>query len=206
MSNPVKSTCKLCRREGVSLCGRENCAFKKRGYPPGVHGPKFVKRKPRLSSYGIQLREKQKAKRLYNIQERQFRRYFEIANRSQANTAERLVQLLETRLDNTIYRLGFAKTRRQARQMVSHGFVQVNEHTVDIPSYQVKVGEIITIKPNKQDSALVKDLAERLAKVETPKWLHVDAKTVTGKVTGAPEGEDLRQVFDPTLTVEFYSR
>ncbi|MBU0646600.1 30S ribosomal protein S4 [Patescibacteria group bacterium] len=206
MSIPVKSTCKHCRREGVSLCGRENCAFKKRGYPPGVHGPKNIKRKPRLSSYGLQLREKQKAKRLYNIQEKQFRRYFEMANRSQANTAERLVQLLETRLDNTVHRLGIAKTRRQARQMVSHGFIQINGKTVDIPSYQVSIGEVITIKPNKQGSVLIKNLTERLAKVETPKWLHLDASTITGKVTGKPEGEDLRQVFDPTLTVEFYSR
>ena len=206
MSNPVKSTCKLCRREGVSLCGRENCAFKKRGYLPGVHGPKSIKRKPRLSSYGIQLREKQKTKRLYNLSEKQFRRYFEKANNSPFNTAEYLVQLLETRLDNTIYRLGFAKTRRQARQMVSHRFIQINGQTVDIPSYKVSIGEEITIKTNKEKTVLVTELIKRLAKVETPKWLNLDPKTVTGKITSQPEGEDLRQIFDPTLTVEFYSR
>jgi len=206
MSNPSQNTCKICRREGVSLCGRDNCALKRRPFPPGVHGPKFLKRKPRLSSYGIQLREKQKGKRLYNVMERQFRRYFEMATKTRGNTAERLVQLLELRLDNTVYRLGFAKTRRQARQMVSHGFIQVDGARVDIPSYQVSIGEELTIKPNKANSALVKDLSERLMKHDAPKWLSVDAKAVSGKVVSLPEGEDLRQVFDPTLTVEFYSR
>src|SRR3990167_5315518 len=140
MGVSLKTTCKLCRREGVSLCGRENCAFKRRPFPPGAHGPDQSKRKPRLSSYGTQLREKQKAKRLYNVLERQFRKYFEAASRKKGNTATYLVQLLETRLDNVVYRLGFALTRRQARQMVSHGFMTVNGENVNIPSYQVRPG------------------------------------------------------------------
>lgn len=206
MSNPVKATCKYCRREGVSLCGRENCAFKRRSYPPGVHGPKAIRRKPRLSSFGLQLREKQKAKRLYNIMEKQFRNSFEAAEKAKGNTSEILVQYLEQRLDNVIYRLGFAKTRRQARQMVSHGFITINGSRVDIPSYKVRVGEVIGIVEKKQATALVNTNKEALAKHETPQWLSLDASTLSGKVTGIPEGEDLRSVFDPTLIVEFYSR
>lgn len=202
----MKITCKLCRREGVTLCGRENCAFKRRAYPPGVHGPKQARRRPRLSSFGIQLREKQKAKRLYNVMERQFRRYFEEASRGKKNTAEELIRLLELRLDNVIYRLGFAKTRRQARQMVGHGFFEVNGHSVDIPSYRVRVGDVITVKANKAESPLVTEAVERLKKQELPAWLSLDSGAPSGKVTGEPEGEDLRQIFDPTLIVEFYSR
>jgi small subunit ribosomal protein S4 len=199
-------TCKICRREGVSLCGRDNCALKKRAYPPGAHGPKQARRRPRLSSYGIQLREKQKAKRLYNIVEKQFRRYFDEAARKKGDTSEVLVQLLESRLDNVVYRLGFAKTRRQARQIVSHGLVVVNEKRVDIPSFRVSVGDIIGIKESKKEKGVIKENSEGLAKVETPKWLSLDAAVMSGKVTSVPEGEDLRQVFDPTLIVEFYSR
>lgn len=202
----LKITCKMCRREGVSLCGRETCAFKKRSYPPGVHGPKQIRRRSRLSSYGQQLREKQKAKRLYNVMERQFRRYFEEASRKTGNTADILVQLLELRLDNVVNRLGFAKTRRQARQMISHGFIEVNGKRVDIPSYRVRVGDVITIKEAKREKTLAKQIPELAAASETPKWLTSDAASMSGKITSIPEGEDLRSVFDPTLIVEFYSR
>ncbi len=206
MGVSLKSTCKLCRREGVSLCGRENCAVKRRPFPPGVHGPAQMKRRPRLSSYGTQLREKQKAKRLYNIMERQFRRYFENASKKKGNTATYLIQLLETRLDNVVYRLGLALTRRQARQMVSHGFFTVNGKPVNIPSYQTHPGDIVAVKESKRAKGLLGNIQERLAKVEAPKWLSLEAVNLTGKVTALPEGEDLRQVFDPTLIVEFYSR
>lgn len=206
MSSKTKITCKVCRREGVSLCGRENCAAKKRNYPPGVHGPKQMRRRPRLSSYGLQLREKQKAKRYFNVLENQFRRYFEEASRKKGNTAEVLIQLLEVRLDNVIYRLGFAKTRRQARQMISHGFFLVNGKKVNIPSFRVKIGDEITVKENKTGKEIMKTVSETLQKHETPRWLSLDAKNKTGKVTTLPEGEDLNQVFDPTLIVEFYSR
>ena len=206
MGISLNSSCKLCRREGVSLCGKEKCAFKRRPFPPGVHGPQYAKRKPRLSSYGLQLREKQKAKRLYNIMERQFVKYVSDALRKKGNTATYLVQLLETRLDNVVYRLGFASTRRQARQMVSHGFFMVNDAFVNIPSYQVRPGDAIKIKATKSAKGLVKNLSERLSKQQTPAWLSLDASAMSGKVTSIPEGEDLRQVFDPTLIVEFYSR
>jgi len=196
----------MCRREGVSLCGKEKCALKRRNAPPGVHGPTQAMRKPRQSSYGIQLREKQKAKRLYNIMERQFRRYFEAASQKKGNTAEFLIQTLERRLDNTVYRLGFAKTRRQARQMVSHGFISVNGECVDIASYSVRAGEIVGIKESKKTKGLLNGLQERLQKMEAPRWLSLDAGKLQGKVTSLPEGEDLKTVFDPTLIVEFYSR
>ncbi len=206
MGVSLNTTCKMCRREGVSLCGRAKCAFTRRGYPPGVHGPAQARRKPRLSSYGIQLREKQKAKRLYNVMERQFRKYYEQASRRTGNTATYLVQLLELRLDNVVYRLGLAATRRQARQIVGHGFITVNGRVVDIPSAQVSVGDVVSVKETKRQKGIVSQMTERLAKAEAPKWLNLDAAAMSGKVTSVPEGEDLRQVFDPTLIVEFYSR
>lgn len=196
----------MCRREGVSLCGKEKCALKRRPNPPGVHGPAQGLRKPRVSSYGIQLREKQKAKRLYNVMERQFRRYFEAASQKKGNTADFLVQMLERRLDNVVYRLGFAKTRRQARQMVGHGFITVNGKTVDIPSYTVRVGERIGIQETKKAKGLLSGMQERLQKTEAPRWMTVDSAALAGKVTSLPEGGDLKSVFDPTLIVEFYSR
>ena len=203
MGRTLKPTCKMCRREGVSLCGRERCAVKRRSYAPGVHGPG---RRPRLTAYGIQLREKQKAKRFYNVMEKQFRNYFTKATGSKENTGEVLVRLLEERLDNVIYRLGFAKTRRQARQMVNHGFFLINGKKVDIPSYRVNVGEEITIRENKQNKRLFEGINERLIKHQTPGWLHLDAAAQTGKITSHPEGDDLKQIFDPKLIVEFYSR
>lgn len=206
MGKTLKTTCKMCRREGVSLCGKEKCAFKRRGFPPGVHGPAQSLRRPRLSSYGLQLREKQKAKRLYLIMETQFRNYFEEAKSKRGNTAEFLVQLLEKRLDNVVYRLGLAKTRRQARQMVGHGFVTVNGKPVNIPSYRVRTGEVVAIKENKKQKGLVQGLSERLGKSDVPAWLNLNASDLSGKVSGEPKGDDLRSVFDPTMIVEFYSR
>jgi len=203
MGRTMKPTCKMCRREGVSLCGREKCAVKRRSFTPGQHGPG---RRPRLTAYGQQLREKQKAKRLYNVMEKQFSNYFAKANSMKGNTGEILVRMLETRLDNVVYRLGFAKTRRQARQMVGHALLEVNGVKVDIPSYQVKTGDEITIRANKVDKKVFEGLKERLAKQEAPSWLHMDAGSLKGKVTSLPDGEDLKQVFDTKLIVEFYSR
>lgn len=204
MGKTLKTTCKMCRREGVSLCGREKCALKRRSFPPGVHGP--TKKNSRLSGYGLQLREKQKAKRLYNIMEKQFRRYFEAARRKSGNTSEHLVSILELRLDNVVYRLGFAKTRRQARQMVNHGFFSVNGKPVNIPSFSVKIGDEMAIKVNKQNKKNIENIREQLSRAETPKWLHVVSADLKGKVVSFPEGEDLQTVFDPTLIVELYSR
>jgi small subunit ribosomal protein S4 len=159
-----------------------------------------------MSSYGMQLREKQKAKRLFNVMEKQFRRYFEIALKKKGNTGENLITILEERLDNIVYRLGFASTRRQARQMVNHGFICVNSNVVDIPSYNVRVGDLISIKESKKESRLIKEMDESRLKHEPPKWLHSEPEKITGKLLSHPEGEDLKQVFDPTMIVELYSR
>ncbi len=203
MGKYLGPTCKLCRREGVSLCGKAKCAVKRRNFPPGVHGNKG---KPRLSGYGVQLREKQKAKRLYNILEKQFRNYFEKAINQKGDTSESLVKLLETRLDNVIYRLGLATTRRQARQMVNHGFFLINGKKVNIPSYQIKIGDVITIKQNKTEKKIFESIKASKEKVEMPSWLDFDAKAQEGKVLTMPSGDELKQIFDPKLIVEFYSR
>lgn len=195
----------MCRREGVSLCGKEKCALKRRPTPPGVHGQ--TSQRARLSTYGKQLREKQKAKRLYLIMEKQFRKYFEHATKMKGDTGLLLTQLLEQRLDNVVYRLGMAKTRRQARQMVGHGFIDVNGKKVDIPSYQVRTGEVISIRESKRGKGLVTlGMNESMQKQQPSAWLSVDAAAFSGKITGTPEGEDLKSVFDPKLIVEFYSR
>jgi len=195
---------KMSRREGVALDDNPKNAVRRRPYAPGAHGN--TKRHNRMSGYGIQLREKQKAKRLYGVMERQFRNYFEKAASKQGNTGEQLTSFLEMRLDNVVYRLGFAKSRRMSRQMVNHGFFEVNGAKVDIPSYQVSPGEVITIRSNKQTKPIFVALDENLKKHTTTSWLHIDPATRTGKVTSVPEGEDLKQIFDPTLIVEFYSR
>lgn len=204
MGKTLKTTCKMCRREGVSLCGKEKCAVKRRPTTPGVHGP--TSQRARLSTYGLQLREKQKAKRLYLIMERQFRKYFEQASKMKGDTGALLVRTLEMRLDNVLYRLGFAKTRRQARQMVGHGFVDVNARKVDIPSFAVRIGDIIQIRETKKKKGLIQGMTENVQKATIPAWLTVDASALSGKVTATPEGEDLKSVFDPKLIVEFYSR
>lgn len=195
---------KRSRRLGVIL-GKEKHA-RRRSYPPGIHGPKHARGRVRLSSYGEQLQEKQKAKALFGILERQLRRYFEKSSRKKGNTAEAFVQALETRLDNVVYRLGFAKTRPQARQMVCHGFIQVNRKKVDIPSFAVSIGDEIMIKSSKISKGIVKQIPEVMLSSKTPSWLSRDEKELHGKMTSMPEREDLDQVFDPTLIVEFYSR
>lgn len=204
MARNHSSIAKRSRRLGIIL-GKEKCV-RRRSYPPGVHGPKQAMSRGRMSAYGEQLREKQKAKAFYGILEKQFRRYFQNAAKTRGNTAEMLVKLLETRLDNTIYRLGWAKTRRQARQMVSHGFVTVNSKKVDIPSYQVSIGDEISIKESKLQKGNIKNIPESLKLNTRPQWLACDEKIFKGKVLSVPEGTDLEQGFDPTLIVEFYSR
>ena len=159
-----------------------------------------------MSAYGEQLREKQKAKALYGVLEKQFRRYFGKASKTRGNTAETLVKILETRLDNVVYRLGWAKTRRQARQMVNHGFVTVNGKKVDVASYEVKIGEEVSIKESKLEKGIIKGIPEAMKVGTLPKWLARDDKTLKGKMIALPEGDDLEQGFDATLIVEFYSR
>jgi len=193
----------MCRREGVSLCGREKCAFKRRPYPPGAHGPTT---RTRVTEYGRQLREKQKAKRFYGVSERQFRNYFEKAITQKGETGENLVRLLETRLDNAVYRAGLAKSRAAARQVVSHAHVDVNGQKVDIPSFHVKAGDVIRVRENKRNKSLWKAIEESLKNFEAPSWIVVDSKSLEAKVTSTPVDKDLQQPFDSTLIVEFYSR
>lgn len=195
---------KRSRRLGIIL-GKAKWV-QRREYPPGMHGPKQAHRRPRLSSYGIQLLEKQKAKAIYGVMERQLRGYFEKAAVKEGNTAEIFVQLLERRLDNAVFRMGLAKTRRQARQMVGHGFIQVNGKKSTVPSFEVSVGDELTVKESKKGKKLMEELALHMTTAERSKWLSIDPSGFTAKVTSLPEGEDLQQVFDPTLIVEFYSR
>ncbi len=196
---------KLSRREGVALSTSASVlkVMQRRPYVPGQHG-KAGGFAPKLSVYGQQLREKQKAKRLYGIMERQFRNYFTKAASMSGNTGEHLARLLETRLDNAVYRLGFSKTRPQARQMVSHAMFMVNGVKVNIPSYQVKVGDIIEVRTNKKEKKLFSDLSDRLKTHSTASWLHRE-DDMRGKIVNLPQGEDLKEAYDPKLIVEFYS-
>lgn len=201
--------CKKCRREGEKLflkgekCLSAKCTILRRNYRPGAHGPKG---KTRMTGYGIQLREKQKAKHLYSINETQFRNYFKKAINKKGDTGEILVAMLEMRLDNVIYRLGLAKSRKQARQLVNHAHFLVNGKKVNIPSYQTKIGEVVEIREKSKNSQIIKNVLPALAKHKTPSWLTLDPKTGAGKIVGAPKNEDLKQNFDPKLIVEFYSK
>jgi small subunit ribosomal protein S4 len=199
----LKLTCKMCRREGVSLCGRDKCALKRRPFPPGVHGA--TARPARQTEYGKQLREKQKAKRIYGVSERQFRNYFEKALKMRGDSGENLVRLLETRLDNTVFRAGLAKSRPAARQAVSHAHIEVDGQRVNVPSYQVRPGEIIRVREIKRGKGSWKTLADA-PKVEAPSWVAPSLKDLEAKVTSLPAGEELKQLFSPKLIIEFYSR
>lgn len=205
----LDSKCKKCRRAGEKLflkgerCNTAKCAIVKRNYPPGAHG---VKGAPRLSEYGRQLKEKQKAKRIYGIVEKQCRKYYVKAIGKKGNTGELFSRFLEKRFDNVIFRLGLASSRTQARQMVSHGFFKVNDKKVNIPSYEVKNGDIISIKKEKVSRKPFEKLDEKLKSKELPSWLSLDLAEMKGKVISDPRGDDLKMQFDPTLIVEFYSR
>ncbi len=186
-------THRLCRREGVPLCGRDNCPVKTRLSAPGQHGA-FRRR---LSDFALQLREKQKAKRIYGVRERQFRRYFKEALRSRQRTGEVLLQLLERRLDNVVYRSGFARTRPQARQMVSHGLVKLNGRNVTIPSLLVAFGDKITLA--KKDAILYDEVIR-------PTWIKVKKEERSAQIVSIPTEEDLGAVIDVSLIVDSYSR
>ena len=199
---------KMSRREGVALSTSDKVTklMQRRAYSPGQHGNPAGRRRTRLSVYGMQLREKQKAKRLYGVMEKQFRNYFEKASRMPGDTTENLPQLLELRLDNAVYRLGLAKTRPQARQMVSHALFTVNGVKVNVASYKVRVDDVIAIRENKRKKGVFADLDDRLKNHTVPAWLHLDPATHEGKIVSLPVGEDLKEVYDPKLIVEFYSR
>ncbi|MCD6540597.1 30S ribosomal protein S4 [Candidatus Bipolaricaulota bacterium] len=199
--------CRLCRREGTKLflkgdrCYSDKCAMNRRPFPPGQHG-RFRRR---LTGYAIRLREKQKLKRIYGIREEQFRRYIEEAQKVKGRTGTALLRILEERLDNVVYRAGFASSRAQARQLVSHGHFLVNGRVADIPSYRVEPGDVIEVKPQSKDKLreLIKGTAE---KRNLPSWLSRDLENLRIQVNSEPAEEDLDKSIDTNLIVEFYSR
>ena len=192
----------MCRRVGEPLCGSPKCPALKRPYPPGQHGPNLRQRK--LSEYGLRLLEKQKARHIYGLLERQFRRYFERASKSRGKTGEALLQLLETRLDSLVYRMGLARSMRQARQLVSHGHFTVNGRKVNIPSYQVKPGDVIAVRENSRSLQVIRENAEP-ANPNLP-YLDVDTQKLKAKLLRLPERDEIPVNIDETLIVEFYSR
>jgi small subunit ribosomal protein S4 len=205
----TEPVCRLCRREGQKLflkgdrCYTNKCAIDRRSYAPGMHGQSRGK-KP--TEFGIQLREKQKARRIYGVLEKQFRGYFDKAARQKGMTGENLLRILERRLDNVVYRLGFAASRPEARQFVTHGHITVNGKRVDIASYQVKVGEVISIKEKSRELNRVKEMIERLRDRSVPAWLSLDVENVTGTVIQLPSREDVQIPIEEHLIVEKYSR
>jgi len=198
----------MCRREGQKLflkgdrCLSEKCSFNRRSYAPGQHG----QARKKLSDYGLQLREKQKLRRIYGILEAQFARYFALAERKKGITGENLLQLLETRLDNVIYRLRLASSRREARQLVRHGFFRVNGRKVNIPSYQLKPGDVITLKETATNSPLIKSILEANNGQNIPEWLELDTNSWTGRVLAIPSREQIDVPVQEHLIVELYSR
>ena len=203
------SVCRLCRRERMKLylkgdrCHSDKCAVTRREYPPGQHGQS---RRTKHSDYGIQLREKQKAKRIYGVLERQFRNYFEKADKARGVTGENLLQYLERRLDNMVFRLGYASSRVQARQLVRHGHIQVNGRKVNIPSFLTKVGDEIGIKPSSQKLQIIKDSVETIVRSGIPAWLELDSDSYKGTVKAIPTREDLGGMIQDHLIVELYSK
>lgn len=199
----IKTTCKKCRRLGVSLCGKAQCALTKRPTPPGQHGKAFRRGG---SEFGQQLAEKQKVKYTYGLRERQFRKYFDAASKSKGMTSLMLARLLETRLDNVVFRLGFASSRSQAHQMAGHGHFTVNGRRVNVPSFMVKPGDRIVIRQGSAAKKLFADAKTFVKKHETPVWLELDKETLVATMKRQPEAEELVLPFNMQLITEFYSR
>ncbi|MFA6548261.1 MAG: 30S ribosomal protein S4 [Candidatus Magasanikbacteria bacterium] len=202
MARQIGPKHKLCRKYGEKLCDSVKCPLTKRPYPPGQHGPS--KKRPKISGYGKQLLEKQKVKRIYGILERQFSNYVAEASKKVGDTSKILLNYLESRLDNVTYRAGLAPSRAAARQMVNHGHLTVNGEKVDIPSYRVKVGQVVAASPIAKNKKLFEGISEKLQKVEAPSWLGVDSKTASVKILNAPTVENPN--FNPKAIIEFYSR
>jgi small subunit ribosomal protein S4 len=203
------AVCRLCRREGMKLflkgtkCFSDKCAIEKRNFAPGQHGKD---RKAKIVGYGLQLREKQKAKRIYFTQEGQFRNYFEKAARTKGVTGEMLLQQLERRLDSVVLRMGFGISRRQARQLVRHGHVAVNGRKVDIPSYQVAVGEEISIRESSRKLPILEQSKEFASHQNAPNWIEIDRDNFKGRITALPKREDIQLPVNEQLIVELYSK
>ena len=208
MSRYKDAQCRVCRREGCKLflkgerCYSDKCSVSRRNYAPGEHGQKRAK----LSEYGTQLREKQKTKSYYGVGEKQFRRYFEMASNKRGVTGENLLQLLESRLDNVVYRLGFGTSRAEARQLVTHAQFDVNGKKVNIPSYLVKPGDVISVRENKQDNATIKVNVEANSTRPVPAWLEKDNEKMSGKVIRLASREDIDIELEEHLIVELYSK
>jgi small subunit ribosomal protein S4 len=204
----TKSVCRLCRRENLKLflkgerCYTEKCAIDRRTYPPGQHG----QNRRKFSDYGAQLREKQKVKRLYGILENQFRNIFKEADRKKGITGEILLSLLERRLDNTVYRLGFANSRNEARQLVRHNHFLVNQRKVNIPSYLVKPGDIILLREKSKKVVRVLEALEGVARRGVPQWLELDKEQLKGNVKALPTREEITLPIQEKLIVELYSK
>jgi len=209
MARYINGVCRLCRRQGEKLflkgprCSTQKCSISKRSYAPGQHGSKS---KRKLSNYGLQLREKQKVKRMYGVLERQFRRYFKIASKTKGVTGKVLLQLLERRLDNVIFRLGVGVSRSQARQIVRHNFVYVNSIRVNIPSYLVDKDSIIQIKAKDKPQKKIRENLELSQERSVPSWLEFNASELKATVLRLPEKEDIQQPIQEQLIVELYSK
>lgn len=208
MARYKDSVCRLCRREGMKLflkgdrCFTDKCAVERRAYAPGQHG----QRRSKFSEYGVQLREKQKVRRIYGLLEKQFRSYFQRADRQKGVTGENLLILVERRLDNIAYRLGFTNTRNEARQLVRHGHFMVNGVKVNIPSYQVKTGDVIELREKSRKVGRIIEALDAAGRRGLPAFLELDKANFKGTVTSLPKREDIAQTINEQLIVEFYSR
>ena len=209
MARYIGPVCRLCRREAMKLflkgerCYTEKCAIEKRNFVPGQHGKS---RKQKIVGYGVQLREKQKVKRIYGVLEDQFRRYFEQAERTRGITGVTLLQLLERRLDNVVYRLGLGTSRSQARQLVRHGHIQVNGQKVDIPSYSVKAGDTVGVISRTQKNVTVEHAMEEVKGRGIPEWLSFDPNSISGRIVSMPTREQINLPVQEQLIVELYSK
>ncbi|MBI2679260.1 MAG: 30S ribosomal protein S4 [Candidatus Koribacter versatilis] len=209
MARYKDAVCRLCRREGMKLflkgqkCFTEKCPIEKRNFAPGQHGKD---RKAKIVGYGLQLREKQKTKRMYFTLEKQFRNYFEKAARTKGVTGEMLLQQLERRLDNVVYRLGFAVARRQARQLVRHGHIEVNGKKVNIPSYQVSAGDTVAVRERSRKLVIVEQAKEVASHQAVPTWMSADRDNYTAKVLSLPRREEIAMPVNEQLIVELYSK
>lgn len=208
MARYIGPVCKLCRRENMKLylkgdrCFSDKCSYDRRPYPPGQHGQGRIK----FSEYGVRLREKQKVRRIYGLLERQYGRYFDMASRKKGVTGETLLKLLERRLDNVAFRLGFAATRSEARQLVRHNHFLVNGKRVNIPSYIIKPGDVITVRERSKKIKRIQEAMETVERRGTPAWLEMDPKEFKGTVKAIPSREDIGAQIQEQLIVEFYSR
>lgn len=208
MARYIGPVCRLCRRENQKLflkgdrCFSEKCSFERRGYPPGQHGQGRVK----FSEYGLQLREKQKIKRIYGLMEKQFRNLFEQAEQMKGVTGDNLIRMLETRLDNVLYRVGFANSRTEARHLLRHGHFLINGRRLDIPSYRVKKGDTIEVRAKSHSMARIAGALEAVKRREIPQWVELEATQMKARIRDLPAREDVTAPMEERLVVELYSK